>query len=325
MQDSGRQLHNSSPAEASVNGIHAEGAIDGNPAEGAMDGIPALGTLEELKAVVSQHPGVTLDTIGETPVISMEGFRLPGIRAGFSTRLGGVSEGIYESMNLAIRRGDEDDKVFENYRRLSEALGVDWRRISGLDQVHKTEVLVVEEADAGEGVLRVREKLGYDAQITNVPGLPLVVFAADCVPILYADPVRNVVGSAHAGWRGAVAGIAAVTVRKMSEVYGSDPADIRVMIGPSAGPEGYEVDDTVAEEAGKHPVKQEDILRPSEQEAHWYLDLWRLNREILIGAGVREENIFCTGLSTLEYPGLFFSHRRAHGRRGLGVGIIALT
>ena len=134
----------------------------------------------------------------------------------------------------------------------------------------------------------------------------------------------------------------------MSEVYGSDPSDIRVMIGPSVGPD-YEVDDTVAGEVRKclaelsdaqampvHPeknsggsgqlaAKREDILRPSEQDAHWYLDLWSLNREILLGAGLRDEHIFCMGLSTLEYPGLFFSHRRSGGRRGLNAGIIALT
>lgn len=283
-----------------------------------------VGTTEELKNVVQQYPGVVLDIVDQVPVLTMEGFRLPGIRAGFSTRLGGVSSGIYASLNLALRIGDDETDVLTNYERFGNALGVDHRRISCPDQVHKTRILVAGETDAGDGILRDKTHQEIDAQITDVKELPLIVFAADCVPILFADPVHHVVGSAHAGWRGSVAGIAAKTVKKMQEVYGSEPADILVMIGPSAGPEGYEVDETVAREVRTCGIREEEVLLPSERPGHSYLNLWELNRQLLCGAGVSHEHIHIMGISTLQYPQFFFSHRRTEGKRGLNAGIISI-
>ena len=177
------------------------------------------------------------------PVLQMSSLiGMPGVRHGFTTRLGGVSTGIYESMNMGLHLEDDRYKVMENYRRIGESIGINYRRISCPDQVHETNVLVCTEDDAGDGIIRERTHKEIDAQITNVKNLPLIVYAADCVPVLFYDPVSRVIGTAHAGWKGTVHGIAAKTVEKMHEVYGCLSENIYAFIGPSIGPDNYEVD-----------------------------------------------------------------------------------
>lgn len=189
-----------------------------------------------------------LNVDGEVPFVELRGFKdLKCIRHGFTTRLGGVSTGIYESLNLGLHLEDDRTSVLENYRRLGKSIGIDYTRISCPNQVHKDNILVVTEEDAGDGIVRDLTHFEVDAQITNVRNIPLIVYTADCVPILLADPVSRVIASVHAGWRGTVAGIAAKTVEKMVEVYGCLPENIHAAIGPSIGPDNYEVDETVIE------------------------------------------------------------------------------
>ena len=138
-----------------------------------------------------------------------------GISHGFSTRLGGVSPAPWDSLNLDDRRGDDNANVQENFRRLCAALDMDVRRVVLSRQVHRDDVRVVTVADCGKGLWRPQDYDSADALITAVPGIPLVVFSADCNVILLHDPVRRVVGAAHAGWRGTAAGIAGKTVRAM--------------------------------------------------------------------------------------------------------------
>ena len=195
---------------------------------------------------MSDSNSYIMNTETKAPIIQVPSFlELRGIKHGFTTRIGGVSKGIYKSLNLGIHLEDDRENVLENYRRVGEALGIDINRISCPDQVHKTNILVATEEDAGDGIARERTHFEIDAQITNVPNLPLIVYTADCVPILLADPVSRVVGTVHAGWRGTLAGIAAMTVEKMVEVYGCLPENIMAAIGPSIGPDNYEVDEEV--------------------------------------------------------------------------------
>ena len=189
---------------------------------------------------------VIFNTNGPAPYIQVQGFtNMPCILHGFSTRLGGVSEGIYESLNLGLHLEDEHDRVIENYRRIGESIGIDYSRISAPNQVHKSNILVVKEEDAGDGISRALSHNEIDAQITNIKNIPLIVYTADCVPILLADPISRVIGTVHAGWRGTVDGIAAKTVAKMQSEYGCLPENIHAIIGPSIGPENYEVDESV--------------------------------------------------------------------------------
>ena len=126
-----------------------------------------------------------------------------GVRHGFSTRIGGVSPAPWDSLNLGVGRGDDMDRVRENYRRFCAALGVDERRAVLSKQVHEDNVRHVTAEDCGKGLFRDRDYTSVDAMVTDTPGIPLVVFSADCGIILLHDPVHGAVGAAHAGWRGA--------------------------------------------------------------------------------------------------------------------------
>lgn len=209
--------------------------------------------IEEAKTLIDtdfkgiHSPGnVRLNNKGQVPLVQVEGFLdMPFIKHGFTTRVGGVSKGIYESFNLGLHLDDNPEDVMENYKRLGNSLGIDYTRISAPNQVHKTNILVVTEEDAGDGISRELSHSEIDAQITNVKNVPLIVYSADCVPILLADPISRVIGSVHAGWRGTVDAIAAKTVEKMCEVYGCLPENIHAVIGPSIGPDNYEVDESV--------------------------------------------------------------------------------
>ena len=195
---------------------------------------------------IHSHNNTRLNTDGIVPYVTIEGFeKLPGIVHGFSTKFGGVSTGIYESLNLGIHLDDDTDNVYENYKRLGKSIGFDYKRASVINQVHKSNILVVNEENSGDGIIRDITNFEIDAQITNNKNIPLIVYAADCVPILLADPISKVIGTVHAGWRGTVDGIAAKTVYKMVEEYGCLPENIHAVIGPSIGPDNYEVDESI--------------------------------------------------------------------------------
>ena len=154
---------------------------------------------------------------------------------GFSTRKGGVSPAPWDSLNLDDRRGDDIANVQENFRRLCAALDTDVQRAVLSRQVHRSDVRRVTAEDCGKGLWRPQDYDSADGLVTDVPGIPLIVFSADCNVLLLHDPVRRVIGAAHAGWRGTAAGIAAETVRVMAQDYGCDPADIRAAVGPAIG------------------------------------------------------------------------------------------
>ena len=142
---------------------------------------------------------------------------LDGFSHGFSTRIGGVSKDIYAEMNVGLKLGDDRADVLENYRLLGEAVGFDYTRISAPDQVHDTVIRCVGEEDAGSGIVKPLRAEGIDGQITDTRQVPLIVYGADCVPMLFADPVKRAVGTAHGGWKGTVRGIASGMVEAMKQ------------------------------------------------------------------------------------------------------------
>ena len=164
---------------------------------------------------------------------------------GFSTRPGGVSPAPWDSLNLGVGRGDTAENVQENFRRFCAAVGTDPMRVVLSKQVHEPNVRLVTGADAGKGLWRERDYQSVDAMICNTPNLPLVVFSADCGIILLHDPVHAAVGAVHAGWRGAAQGLVSIALRRMGEVFGTHPADVRAAIGAGIGPCCFETDGDV--------------------------------------------------------------------------------
>ena len=166
----------------------------------------------------------------------------------FSTRMGGVSKGPFATMNLSFTRGDDPEDVKENYRRMANALEVDLNRMVLTFQTHTTNVRVVTDEDFGKGVMRDRDYRDIDGLITNIPGVTLVTFFADCVPLYFVDTKKHVIGLSHSGWRGTVHRMGAETIRRMTEVFGTDPTDVVACIGPSICQDCYEVGPEVIEQ-----------------------------------------------------------------------------
>lgn len=238
------------------------------------------------------------------------------IKEGFSTRAGGVSKGIFSTMNLSFTRGDEREAVEENYRRIAQALDVDYDRFVFSDQTHTTNVLQVTEKDAGNGITREREYPDIDGLITNVPGLVLTTFYADCVPLYFVDPVHRAIGLSHSGWRGTVNRMGQVTIERMQEAYGTDPADLICAIGPSICQDCYEVSEDVIEQfAAAFPGHEAELFYRKEN-GKYQLNLWRANEIVLTEAGVKPEHLAVTDICTCCNPKNLFSHRASHGKRG---------
>lgn len=236
---------------------------------------------------------------------------------GFSTRLGGVSEGIFSSMNVSFTRGDQEEAVRENYRRLGVAMGFSCENLVCTDQTHTVNLRVVTEEDRGKGFVRPKDYTDIDGLVTDVPGLVLAAFYADCVPLYLVDPVRRCIGLSHAGWRGTVGKIGKKTVELMREQYGSSPEDLVAAIGPSICQSCYEVSKDVIE---KFQEAFDERFWPElfyeKGGGKYQLNLWRANELGFLEAGVRAERIAAAGVCTCCNPGLLFSHRASRGRRG---------
>lgn len=240
------------------------------------------------------------------------------VRHLFSTRLGGVSEGIYASMNLSYTRGDRKEAVDENFRRIAGILGCQAEDIVCSDQTHTTNLKVVGKSDGGKGITRPRDYHDVDGLLTDEPGIVLVTFYADCVPLYFVDTKRRAIALAHSGWRGTVARMGQCVVDKMREIYGTDPQDVVAAVGPSICQDCYEVSEDVAEAFGKEfrkPGQEQEIL-VARGGGKYQLDLWRANEIVLTEAGIAPSHIQVTDLCTCHNSNYLFSHRASQGRRG---------
>jgi len=239
------------------------------------------------------------------------------VRHGFSTRLGGISEGVCSTMNLSFTRGDQEAAVKENFRRMTDAIGVPYDSMVFSKQTHTTNVRVVSAKDCGKGILKPLDYEEVDGMITDVPGICLVTFYADCVPLYFVDPVNRAIGMSHSGWRGTVGKIGQVTLKKMGQQYGTRPEDVRAAIGPSICQDCYEVSEDVIEEFRQHfPGEKWDALFYAKENGKFQLNLWQANQHILLDCGIKKEHLAVTNLCTCCNEKLMFSHRASKGKRG---------
>jgi YfiH family protein len=246
------------------------------------------------------------DNVGNIRIGKFEIFS-SGVRAFFTTRFGGVSVAPFDSLNLGILTEDKNENVMENRRRLFAALAIDEEQIARQRQVHGDTVAYVDKAGTYEET---------DALFTDRPDVYLAVSAADCVPILFFEPDRKIVGVIHAGWRGTEKGIAQKTIEKIKDRFQTEANGICAVIGPSISVKHYEVSEDVAQR-----FDQKFIVRHGHAKPH--LDLWKANAQQLQTAGVR--NIAFSGFCTVEHQHLFFSHRASGGQTGRMLGVIGLT
>lgn len=234
-----------------------------------------------------------------------------------STRTGGVSEGMYATMNVSYTRGDRKEAVDENFRRIADVFHSTPDRMVSSHQTHTTNIRLVTEADCGKGITKERDYSDIDGLITNVPEIILATFYADCVPLFFVDCRNNAIGLSHSGWKGTVEKMGESTLQAMKQAFGTSPEDVKAAIGPSICRDCYEVSEDVAEVFRKaFPFHFREFLINGKQEGKYQLDLWEANRHILIQAGVLPENIEITDICTCCNSRFLFSHRASAGKRG---------
>lgn len=275
------------------------------------------------KRKCAEHPVLTVNRQQNMEYLTYPMLEETGmVKHIISTRFGGVSEGIYASMNYSYSRGDNPACVDENFARTAKLFGTSTDAFVCSDQTHTTNVRVVTENDRGKGVVRPRDYTDVDGLVTNVPGLILSTFYADCVPLLFLDPVKKAIGCSHSGWRGTVAEMGRVTIETMTREFGSEPKDILAAIGPSICQECYEVSYDVAEEFyalfARERFAFADVaaILEDKHNGKYQLDLWKANEAILLAAGIEKEHLSVTDICTCCNPDGLFSHRASQGKRG---------
>lgn len=246
---------------------------------------------------------------------------------GMNTRLGGVSQGIYSSLNMGWGLGDEQENVRQNYRIFANALGMNEDSYTLSDQVHQTKIVEISSAHRGNGYLfpKMDELKGIDGLITKEKGVALTVFSADCVPLIFYDPIKQVVAAAHSGWRGTVADIAGKMIDKMKELYQCEPSNILVGIGPCISKKNFEVGEDVKKEfenKGKYDILK--TIFEKKENGKYLLDLRKYIVYALQVKGVLQKNMEVSTECTYQQEDLFFSHRRNGLQRGSHIMVISM-
>lgn len=250
------------------------------------------------------------------PYISFNALEQTGMVVNaFSTRQGGVSVGCLESMNLGFNRGDLDENVLKNHKIFAKTVGFPYENIVTTNQTHTTNVRVVTKEDCGKGITKDRDYSDVDGLITNVPGIVLTTYYADCVPLYILDPINKAIGLSHSGWKGTVKRIGDNTLKLMNENYGTNPKDVICCIGPSICQDCYEISEDVANEFINEFGKNNKILY-NKGNGKYQLNLWESVKQVFLDAGVEYDNIYTTDICTCCNKDELFSHRGHHGKRG---------
>jgi len=242
----------------------------------------------------------------------------------FTTRQGGVSKGIYASLNTSPYKDEPMEVTNKNLDIICSAIGVDYRKLIMSKQVHGNNVLVVDEKFLKTKSSDEKPNVGYDALITNLPNIPLMTFYADCVPIFLLDPINKAIGLVHSGWRGTALHILEKTIEKMKRLYNTKSEELLAAIGPSIERDCFEVGEDTVEIFKKSFSCHEHIIYKNSR-GKYIIDLWAANRRMLIESGVPIDNITESQMCTKCNKELFFSHRRDKGKNGSMSAIMELS
>ncbi len=240
----------------------------------------------------------------------------------FTTRLGGVSSGDCTSLNLSFNRNDSRENVLANYHIIAGAIGADFNKMVLSHQVHDNKIRYVGSGDAGKGLTRESDIIGYDGLTTDVPGIPLVTFYADCVPVLMLDPVKKAITAVHSGWKSTLANISLEALRLMQERYKSNMEDLQVAVGPSICKNCFEVGAEVYELfMDKYPWCDTYIDRFNDK---YHINLQQIIKRVLTDSGVPEKNILLSDTCTKCNNDMFFSYRGDRRKTGSLAAIMML-
>ncbi len=272
---------------------------------------------------LSKVSGVFFTEIGSEhiPIVLFPGFaRYKEVLHFITTRQGGYSEKPFHSFNLASHIGDKEEHVFNNRVLLAKSLGISPEDFIFTQQEHGSKVIVIEDSLKLERRKNLHNYIQVaDALITDKEGLCLLIFVADCVPVLLYDFRKRAIGLVHAGWRGTVDLISQKTVRLMQSYYDCRVQDIICALGPSIGPCCYEVGEEVLEKVKAHFPGEEKVIRSfshSSVKKKFFFDLWQANKIQLLECGVPEKNIEIANLCTFCHSDIFFSSRKEHQSTG---------
>lgn len=289
-----------------------------------------------MKCIEAYEGTMELNVLENVPLLQYKKLNeVSFIRHAFSTRMGGVSKGIYSSMNFKEDGEDTNENIRENYRRIANALHCDVNKMVRSQLCHGVRVHKVQEADFGVGALAKSTLLDYDGLITDISGVTLVATFADCIPLYFVDTMHHAVGLAHSGWRGTVDRIALHMLQAMKAEYGTKPKDLLVAIGPCICGNCYEVGSDVRdffekdfsgeiEKQTRISFEKEICIKSDKAEDKYYLDLRKANEMTFLSAGLSREQILISDVCTCCNPELIFSHRYTKGKRGVSAAFLGM-
>lgn len=242
----------------------------------------------------------------------------------FSSRLGGISEDIYSSLNLGFKRGDNPQNVYKNYKIICSAIDINHNNLVLGQLTHESNIRKVTSKDRGKGILHEPDYSNIDALITDEINTPLAMTFADCVPIFFLEPVNKVIAIAHSGWRGTVKEIGKKVIETMINDYNCILNNIIIGIAPSIGICCFEVDEEVYIQFTTLKYLS-DTSWFVQKDNKYYIDLWKVIKNMFLNIGIPPHNITVTDLCTKCNCDIFFSHRATNGKRGSMAGIIQLN
>ena len=256
-----------------------------------------------------------LNTINDIKYFKIKEFEVHGVEAIFSTKFSGFSNYPKNSLNLGLNTNDSFKNIEENFHKFFHSINIDIKNVVPADQIHKDRVVVVNSTHKTSNFLLNKKIKDADAIITNIKDIILISFYADCVPLYFYDIKNEVIGLAHSGWKGTIMEIGRKVIEKMSYIYNSNAKDILVGIGPSIGPNSFEVSLDVAKQFEKY----KSVKKINNKH---FVDLWLANTIILQNAGILKDNIVVSNLDTYNNKELFFSYRRDNKNTGRMISCI---